>query len=169
MDTPKDEDAELLPVTCFIVTGIHGAELESGITVEVADFCLSIYLGTKHFSVVDFLAYLFGHGTWLYYVPIYFCILLIYNLIHFLGGDYILMLISVLSNIVSYYCNLSGLDAWITFYQNPFNFMLFFSLGKILKENSIIEKIKGIYVFPLISLIIIIGYFFIKYNLCLIN
>lgn len=128
-------------------------------------FCLSIYLGTKHFSIIDFWAYLFGHGTWLYYVPVYFCILLIYNLIHFPGGDYILMLISVLSNIVSYYCNLSGLDAWITFYQNPFNFMLFFSLGKILKENSIIEKIKGIYVFPLISLIIIIGYFFIKYNL----
>ena len=35
MDTLRDEDAELLPVTCFIVTGIHGTELESGITVEV--------------------------------------------------------------------------------------------------------------------------------------
>lgn len=128
-------------------------------------FCLSIYLGTKHFSVVDFLAYLFGHGTWLYYVPVYFCILLIYNLIHFRGGDYILMLISLLSNIVSYYCELSGLDGWITFYQNPFNFILFFSIGKILKERNIIEKIKSIYVVFLVPLFVIIGYLFIKYDL----
>ena len=75
------------------------------------------------------------------------------------------MLISLLSNIVSYYCELSGLDVWITFYQNPFNFILFFSIGKILKERGIIRKDKGNLCFFLISLIIIIGYFFIKYDL----
>ena len=84
--------------------------------------CLAV---NNAISIVHYLQYISGYGTWLYYVPVYLVITVIYN---FINNRYFLilsLLISFCSCIFTYY-NVYNLSI-ITSYQNPLNWCGFYA------------------------------------------
>ena len=43
-------------------------------------FVISVALGAASNNLISFLAFLFGHGTWLYYIPVYLTIRILFNI-----------------------------------------------------------------------------------------
>lgn len=117
---------------------------------------ISCVLGANEVSIFRYMSYLLGYKTWLYYVPVYFVILLIFNFIRIRYFEYIMILVNILSILVTYVFHLPIIGDTFTFYQNPFNFIGFFSLGLILSEN---EKLVRIQSLPLLVVSCIVSLF----------
>lgn len=119
-------------------------------------YSLSVYLSSGGLSFYEWFLYLIGHGTWLYYVPVYLLIILFYSILPArLGGiDIVVIFTSLSSNILSYIGVFDFAHDYITLYQNPLNFILFFAVGRLVRRynNSSIIRVK---VFMLILIMII--------------
>ena len=131
-------------------------------------YAVSCFLGASELSMIRYISYLLGYNTWLYYVPVYFSILLVYNTVKVKFMDFGLIIISMLSIVLTYVFHLQILAGFMTFYQNPLNFIFFFSIGRILKENDVLEQIQGgggILFMASIVVIFSILYFFLTDNI----
>ncbi len=90
---------------------------------------------------IDFLGWIkwiLGVDTYLYYLTVLF---LLYLLCYFVRKNstakYVLMFMSVLSNIFTSFGNIT----FISPYLNPLNFLFFFVLGLICAEKNLIERV----------------------------
>lgn len=96
-------------------------------------YALSVYLiGPGGWSFFDYILYLFGHKTWLYYVPVYLVIIFFYQVVHpSLRVLFLSIVIALISNSMTYYWLP---DVWLTPYQNPLNWIGFYAIGILLKR-----------------------------------
>ena len=100
---------------------------------------LSVVLSTTGLSLSEYIDFILGHGSWLYYVPVYLLIILVYN---FFSGKYcdaISLLLCAFSNFLTFTLHWGTMDSFMTFYQNPLNFIGFFTIGKLMNEKQIIS------------------------------
>lgn len=115
-------------------------------------YVLSLTLGRNSNGnlLFDYLYYLVGYYTWLYYVPIYLITIIIYQVIRPSKNVIIVsIIITMISNCLTYYLNP---EIGITPYQNPLNWIGFYAIGVGLKGrlNGIIEK-KRVLVYGVIA------------------
>ena len=114
-------------------------------------FTLSLILGRNPNNIIsDYLLYLLGYYTWLYYVPIYLITIIIYQVIRPSKNVIIVsIIITMISNCLTYYLNP---EIGITPYQNPLNWIGFYAIGVGLKGrlNGIIVK-KRVLVYGVIA------------------
>lgn len=93
-----------------------------------------ISLLSLHVQVLDVLKWIYGCGSWLYFVPVLFWCKILSRC--FDRYYYILLLISLMSiyltarNIIPY-------NEYFTAYTNPFNFYVYFQTGRIIRQNNI--------------------------------
>ena len=100
---------------------------------------LSIVLSANDLSISGYIDFILGHGSWLYYVPVYLLIILAYNTFTGKYCDAIFLLLCVVSNCLTFTFHLGTMDSFMTFYQNPLNFIGFFTIGKLMNEKQIIS------------------------------
>lgn len=113
-------------------------------------------------SILNYIQYLLGCGTWLYYVPIYLIITLTFNSINNKSFLIVSIVISFFSCILTYFSILEL--NFITPYQNPLNWIGFYSLGILLKSMPIEKWSKNsMKIILLISLSIVLLSLFIIY------
>lgn len=99
-------------------------------------FVAAVAYGNRSLQPIDFVHHIMGYYSWLYYVPMYFCILLLYNAVSSKYLNVIAIVACLFSCILSCFDFFSFFDRWFTFYQNPFNFIGFFAIGKMLRESN---------------------------------
>ena len=110
-------------------------------------FIVSIALKSVNPDPCSFISYILGHGTWLYYVPVYIVVRLLYNIekfgtsLAFIIGTIFLSIISTI--VTSVLLNkLVYINGWISPFQNPFNWIGFFSLGIIFNRYNLLTRIS---------------------------
>lgn len=110
------------------------------------NFCISLSLAKIDYSVHSLLAYIFGYGTWLYYIPVYLILRILYD--KFNSNAFLLtsIVISVVMNTVTCIYSADYLfricePRWITPYQNPLNWAGFFALGIICSRIDFLSKL----------------------------
>lgn len=105
-------------------------------------FFISVALGAASNNPISFLAFLFGHGTWLYYIPAYLTIRILFNFsdsLYFIAAS---IIVSLVSNVVSFTLPPpSGLALIITPWQNPLNWIGFFAMGILFNQFGLLEKV----------------------------
>lgn len=105
-------------------------------------FVISVALGAASNNLISFLAFLFGHGTWLYYIPVYLTIQILFNISdnpYFIAAS---IIVSLASNVISFIPPpSSGLAPIITLWQNPLNWMEFFAMGILFNRLGLLEKV----------------------------
>ena len=69
-------------------------------------YAVSCFLGASEVSLLKYISYLSGYNTWLYYVPVYFTILLVYNTVKLSLWIFALIIIGILSIVTTYIFNL---------------------------------------------------------------
>ena len=112
-------------------------------------------LGLSSFSIKDLVLWILGYNCYLYFVPVLFTIILLYNIY---DNDYIWIFIGVICvglyqmHIIKY----SG--GGITPYMNPLNFIPYFAIGHLIRKKNIWEQIQSTSI-SLISLLIVIVMF----------
>lgn len=95
-------------------------------------------LSDKTFSIIELLNWIMGFNTWLYFVPVLIMLLAIFRLIA--NHDCLIVLgivLSITSNILT--INKTICFKFITPYQNPFNWMLFFAIGVLIKRKGLLD------------------------------
>lgn len=97
-------------------------------------FANYIALLSLHVQVLDVLKWIYGCGSWLYFVPVLFwCKILS---MCFDRYYYILLLISLMSIYLTAK-NMMPYNEYFTAYTNPFNFYVYFQTGRIIRQNNI--------------------------------
>lgn len=120
-------------------------------------YIISLFLGAVKCGVLSYVAFICGHGTWLYYLLVYVVIRLIFNKLN--RGGYLLafILISLVSSVLSYYnqvyCNTVG--QFITPWQNPLNWLGFFAIGIIIKRHNLIRRVQEMQLFVKASIFVL--------------
>lgn len=100
-------------------------------------YALSHYNSHLNFGelCIDLLKWLYGCGSWLYFVPVLFWCKIItrpHNEIY----QYALMMISVVS-IVLTSCNKIEYNDYFTPYTNPLNFLIYFQIGHLVRKYEL--------------------------------
>lgn len=103
-------------------------------------FVLECCRGTYELSCGQLLRFILGNGTWLYYVPVYLTIYFLYTAVHCDKLDRIVIILFIVSNIITWYSEVSLFPDYLTCYQNPLNFIGYFAIGQFLKKNSILQN-----------------------------
>ena len=112
-------------------------------------FFISYILGAVSCNLQSFFAFIVGHKTWLYYIPVYLIIRIIFIIGNVCRRPVFLsaaIAISIVSGLVSFAPPREiafGLN-WLTPWQNPLNWAGFFSLGIIFKQYDLLGKIKNL-------------------------
>lgn len=121
-------------------------------------FLLHIIPMKCHCSLWDYFYWLIGSNCYLYFVTVLFEIILLYNLC---GNPFLWAIIGILSIWASQQ-GLIGYTLHYTPYMNPLNFILYFSLGVIVRKTKYYDQLKNpIIVFT--GLIVVLVPFF-NYN-----
>lgn len=107
-------------------------------------FLITVCLGALNGNLYNLVMFLFGHGTWLYYIPVYVIIRLCFNCKELSdGGLVMIMFLSLLMNAITWLSPSaqSWLSPYCTPWQNPLNWAGFFSLGILFKHHNIVDKL----------------------------
>ena len=117
-------------------------------------YVLSVYLGgyiPKHGLFLGYFMYLYGCGTWLYFVPVLlWCkILCLFDMVWY---NVILLILSLLS-ITLTAMDLIPYNDYFTKYTNPLNFLIYYQFGFWIKKYAIDCRNK---IFITISVVVII-------------
>ncbi|MCM1142758.1 MAG: acyltransferase [Muribaculum sp.] len=102
-------------------------------------FIISFSLGATLSSLKNFVLFLLGHGTWLYYIPVYLIIRIIFNYLRLSDKIlFIVLAISVVMSIMSYQLPhiLLKINNVCTPWQNPLNWMGYFVLGILCHRHN---------------------------------
>lgn len=128
---------------------------------------LSVVMTSGWLSFSDWFFFLIGHRTWLYYVPVYLLIILFYSAFSFKGLDIVVIITSLLSNVLSYKGFFDFAHDYFTLYQNPLNFILFFAVGRLIRQYSInsVIRIRSFFLIPVIIIALLLLYCFITFDL----
>lgn len=123
-------------------------------------FLITVSLGGMNGNFYNLATFLFGHGTWLYYIPVYLIIRICFNYKELSNGFLVMiMILSLLMNIITYLSPsaLNWLDTYCTPWQNPLNWAGFFSLGILFKRHNIVDKLilSSCYSYILFSIVFI--------------
>lgn len=117
-------------------------------------FMVSYILGSEELNIKSFFLFILGHGTWLYYIPVYILLKLLFNISSNTFLLFLLIAVSLLSNFLSYYSSFYINDIFLTPWQNPLNWVGFFSLGILVRRfkffNLLLNQNKGIKIIILI-------------------
>ena len=114
-------------------------------------FCLSYFLGAVDFRLSSFLGFMVGHGTWLYYIPVYLLIRILFNVGKW-GNNIIFLLTMILVSLASGIANialpidLNILSKYVTPWQNPLNWVGYFAIGVLFKKYDLISRIKSLHI-----------------------
>lgn len=101
------------------------------------EYLISHYNSHLNFAerIVDLLKWLYGCGSWLYFVMVLFWC----KIISLPKNDYyqyILIMVSIAS-IVLTSCNKIAYNDYFTEYTNPFNFLIYFQVGRFIRKYEI--------------------------------
>lgn len=102
----------------------------------------NLIFGNQSFadSIIGYLKWIYGCGSWLYFVPVLFWCRLIAS-----SGrawiDIILMCVSVASIMMSS-LGLIGYNEYFTPYTNPFNFLIYFQIGLYVRKLDLNYRTK---------------------------
>lgn len=108
-------------------------------------YLISIFLGAvSSADVLSFIAFMLGHGTWLYYIPVYIvvrCIFNCYSSKSFLIGS---IGLSIVSSIISFISppSIVAINGFLTPWQNPLNWLGFFAVGIIIKRFDLFVRMS---------------------------
>lgn len=121
-------------------------------------YVLTIISSRVECSFFNYILYLLGCYTWLYYVPIFIVILFLFNLIKIDNKSILfLILLSLLSNVIT--DNFFYSSEYFTSYQNPLNWIIFFAIGIWLKQENFLYYLSSrirLFAFLISSLALII-------------
>lgn len=101
-------------------------------------YLISVIAGSE-LSFIGMIRWILGFGTWLYYVPVILTCFVIFRAVH----TKFFLLLSILATFINVmFTTSNGIHSvgMITVYQNPLNWIGFFSFGMLLKENDCLEK-----------------------------
>ncbi len=110
-------------------------------------FGLSHLLGAVDFRLSSFLAFIVGHGTWLYYIPVYLLIRILFNIGNW-GNNFVFLLTMIVVTLASVMVSftppryLAVVGEYLTPWQNPLNWVGYFSLGILFKKYDLLFTIK---------------------------
>ncbi len=123
-------------------------------------YILTVMSSQVKCSFLDYILFLSGYYTWLYYVPIFILILFLFNIIKINDKSiFFLILFSLISNIIT---DNFLIQLYITPYQNPLNWIIFFAIGVLLKRKNYLSQFvcRGpLFIFLLLSLALFILFF----------
>ena len=127
---------------CELLTKLLAGIVSPWLLWGTVAFVISVALGAASNNLISFLAFLFGHGTWLYYIPVYLTIRILFNISdspYFIAAS---IIVSLASNVISFIPPpSSGLAPIITLWQNPLNWMEFFAMGILFNRLGLLEKV----------------------------
>lgn len=111
---------------------------------------MSYFLGVITISIKEYFSFLSGHGTWLYYIPVYLIIRILFNSLN-LNDIQILMImsLSIVMNIVTYALPnaMLSINDVCTPWQNPLNWIGYFAFGMLCRRHESastqMSKFKG--------------------------
>lgn len=95
--------------------------------------------GIGSFSIINYFLWLVGSNCYLYFVTILFLIIVLY---HFYENNYIYILLGVVC-IGLYESHLLHYSYPLTPYLNPLNFIIYFALGHLIRQNNLWRKISN--------------------------
>lgn len=98
----------------------------------IFNFFITISTGKTELNALSFLKYICGYGTWLYYIPVYLIIRILYQ--KYNSNLFVLttIIVSLASSLLTHLYLLTqntSVTYWITPYQNPLNWLSFYALG----------------------------------------
>lgn len=90
----------------------------------------------NNFSKVElpFLRWIFGNGSWLYFVPVLIQCFILFRICDHKWFDRVVFLLFILSNVLCVLGIIEGLP-WLSQYQMVFNWCGFFQLGMLARKN----------------------------------
>ena len=102
----------------------------------VATYCLHIFADNVHFDLFNMGKWIFGYGTWLYFVPILLICFVLFRIFKTNRGIFALIAISV-GAIIAKSFGILRFDTIITDYLDPLSWICYFGLGVLLKQCDI--------------------------------
>ena len=93
-------------------------------------------LGHQGLSLADALRWIVGYKTWLYYVPVLLVCFVVYRSNLKDWWLYLNIAVSLCSWLLTY-LGIFKITSFMTLYQNPLNFSMFFALGILLKRMDL--------------------------------
>lgn len=101
-------------------------------------FLIHILRNPEETHLKDYLMWIYGCGSWLYFVPVLFwCQLLLKSL----GKEWIWIISGLVSTSLTV-LNIIPYNMLFTPYVNPFNFIIYFCVGRLLRKYNVIDFIS---------------------------
>jgi len=122
-------------------------------------YIIEILLSGKHATIIRYIKWICGSGTWYYYITVFLFCLFIFKYLYKSNFLLILAIIINIFSIIAKTANLSTNIEWhfLTDYLNPLNWIGYFSFGIIIRKYRLDKKIyknsKVFIIFFLIALI----------------
>lgn len=111
------------------------------IVYGVLTYILSVVLIGSNLNFMNMFKWIIGYKTWLYYVPIYiFCMFISYFLYEKKGFIITSILITIISILLTNFELLPY--RLITPYQNPLNWLGFYTLGIYIRRNQLTQEFR---------------------------
>lgn len=108
-------------------------------------FCFVLYylLGGTTLEIPSYISFILGHYTWLYYIPIYLIIRVLFNAFNSTKFTIFAIFISFLYILTTFYYPVESdsINNWITPYQNPLSWIGYFGIGILAKRYHLLEKL----------------------------
>ena len=100
-------------------------------------FLLHIFKTPEEAHLKDYLMWMYGCGSWLYFVPVLFWCQLLLRL---LGKDWVWILVGLVSTSLSIF-DVIPYNVVFTPYVNPFNFIIYFCIGRLFRKYDLVDII----------------------------
>lgn len=107
--------------------------------------------------ILDYLKWIYGCKSWLYFVPVLFWCIVLSRIF----DEWICLLLGLLSTLLTSKGVLVYSD-YFTVFENPLNFILYFSTGRLINRYYQGRGIEYNYKHALLSLVIMVVFFFYK-------
>ncbi len=100
-------------------------------TWGIITFAISLVLGSNPMTFVEFLKWMLGTDSWLYFVPALLACFALFCVSVSEYWTYFLIVVSLISNALTIVGVMDGIT-WLTAYQNVFSWVGYFAVGKLI-------------------------------------
>lgn len=129
-------------------------------------YLIAFVLKATNMSIGNYLSYLCGVGTWLYYVPMYLIINVIFTKWNNCAFLYSSIAITLFFLTLAAFVKNNTLISLPSYYLflNPFNWFGFYAIGILMQKNKTIFEIKTVYILIVSLFLVLIPAIYLFYS-----
>lgn len=105
-------------------------------------YFLSILISPNSFNIISYISWVFGIGTWYYFVPVLFGCYVIFSISNSNWWSFFLIIINIICINLTMKGYISDIGI-LTKYINVFNWVGYFAIGMICKKFDLISKFNS--------------------------